>query len=190
MADSQEVTADQSAEAATKTAAPDLSEITNALKAEFDSRFQGFQSLLDRRTSEWQRELESLKTADLSPEEQEQHVKRQEAQRITKLERENQLLRMRKQFPEEVDLLESFFEADSLETQLDILSKFRKAQAEAEAQGADTTGQPTPVDKNNPPSRKQELSLADMEEQMTSELAEKILGQSNQKGILRRLRGG
>jgi hypothetical protein len=189
MAETQEVSTDQPGEGDEKTTGPDLSSITTALNAEFDKRFQGLQSLLDRRTSEFQQRLEDLKTADLTPEEQEQVREREHAKKMAALERENQLLKMRKNFPEEVDLLEQFFSADSLESQLDLLSKFRKAQAEAEAQGAEAAGQPTPVDKNNPP-RKQELSLADMAERMSGDLADKILGQSSEKGLLRKLRGG
>lgn len=189
MADTQDLTTDQSGEGAPKTPDVDLSAIKTAMEAEFDKRFQGLQSLLDRRTSDFQRSLEDLKTAELTPEEQEQVREREQAKKVAALERENQLLKMRKNFPEEVDLLEQFFSADSLESQLDLLSKFRKAQAEAEAQGAEAAGQPTPVDKNNP-SRKQELSLADMAERMSGELADKILGQSSEKGLLRKLRGG
>lgn len=189
MSDNDNVTTDQSTGEST-TPAIDLSTITKALTEEFDKRFQGFQSLLDRRTSEFQSQLEELKTADLSPEEQEQFRERELQKKMAQLERENTLLKMRKQFPEEVDLLEQFFGADSLEGQLDLLSKFRKAQAEAEAQGAESTEQPTPVDMNNPP-RRQEPSLTDLAGQMTKELADKILSDGgNTPGLLRRLRGG
>lgn len=173
-----------------ETPALDLNAITTALSAEFDKRFSGIQSLLDRRTSEWQAQLEELKTVNLTPEEREQLQASEAQKKLAQLERENQLLKMRKNFPEEVDLLEQFLSADSLESQLDVLSKFRKAQAEAEAQGAEPKEQPTPVDMNNPP-RKQEVSLADLGDKMTNELADKILKQGgSEKGLLRRLRGG
>lgn len=189
MAETQEVSTDQPVEGTPKTPEPDLSSVTTALMAELDKRFQGFQGLLDRRTSEFQRELEALKTADLSPEEQEQYQTSKAQEELQRIKRENELLKMRKQYPEEVDLLENFFQKSSLEDQLALLATFRKAQAEAEAQGAEATGQPTPVDKNNP-SRKQELSLADMAERMSGDLADKILNQSSEKGLLRKLRGG
>lgn len=189
MTDSQTGGTDQSVSEAPKPQEFDLSAITNAIKADFDQRFQGFQSLLDRRTSEFQRELEALKTADLSPEEQEQHRERKSAEQIARLERENALLKMRKQYPEEVDFLEEFLGQESYDAQLQLLANFRRAQAEAEAQGAESTEQPTPVNRNNPP-RKQDVSLADMDGEMTKELADKILDQSNVKGMLRKLRGG
>jgi hypothetical protein len=166
-----------------------LEELTAAMNAEFDKRFQGFQSLLDRRTSEFQRELAELKTADLSPEEQEQFETRKRDEEIAALRRENELLQMRREFPEEVDLLEDFFKKSSLQDQLELLSAFRKAQAE-EAPSGDTDAQPTPVDKNSNP-RKPTLTLSDVEGgNMTNDLADKVIESvGNEKGILRRLTG-
>lgn len=186
MVDTQEPTTDQP-EAPAEAGTTDLSAIQTALMAEFDKRFQGFQGLLDRRTSEFQRTLEELKTADLSPEEQVQFQSSKEREKIARLERENELLKMRKQFPEEVDLLEDFFKKSSLEDQLALLSSFRKAQAATEAPVVDSEEQPTPVDKNNP-ARRQTVSMADMAGEMTQELADKVLSTANERGLFARLR--
>ena len=189
MSEPQEEGTDQSTE---PTSAPnvDLSALQAALTTEFDKRFSGMQSLLDRRTQEFQSQLAELKTADLSPEEREQLQVSEAQSRVAALERENELLKLRREYPEEVDLLTDFMAKSSLQEQLTLLSQFRKAQAEAESQGEEPTEQPTPVDKNNP-SRKTELSLADFADgNMTGDLAKKILGSSNEKGLLRKLRGG
>jgi len=77
----------------------------------------------------------------------------------------------------------------SLEDQLALLAKFRKADAAAESPGEETADRPTPVDKNNA-KRKQALSLEDAAAGMTAELSDQILkDQGNEPGLLRRLRG-
>ena len=169
--------------------APDLSALITELNAGFDKRFQGFQSLLDKRTAEFQCELVSLRTADLTPEQREEDQSRKATERIARLERENELLNMRKQFPEEVDLLTDFFKKSSLQEQLDLLAAFRKAEAEGATPTEGPDDQPTPVDKNNP-ARKPTTSLAEMAGNMTKELADRVLSQSDEPGMLRRLREG
>jgi hypothetical protein len=168
-----------------------LDDLKAAMSAEFDNRFSGFQSLLDRRTSELRKELDDLKTADLTPEEQEQVRSREANERLARLERENEILRMRKDYPEEVDLLEEFFKKSSLDDQLALLANFRKAKEEAATPEGGADNQPTPVDKNSPP-RRGELTVSDIGDgKMNSELADKVLEQVGQeKGFLRRLRGG
>jgi hypothetical protein len=166
-----------------------LDDLKAAMSAEFDNRFQGFQSLLDRRTGELRKELDDLKTADLTPEEQEQESTRKQNERVARLERENEILRMRKDYPEEVDLLTEFFEKSSLQDQLALLSAFRKAKAEAEPTDGGADAQPTPVDKNSNP-RRTELTLGDVGGAMNDQLADKVLETAgNEKGLLRRLTG-
>jgi hypothetical protein len=180
---------EQPVEGAESTPNVDLSAITSALTAEFDKRFSGLQGLMDRRNSEFQKALDDLKTADLTPEEQEQYRANEAQAKLNQLQRENELLRMRKEFPEEVDLLDSFFEKSSLQEQLALIASFRKVKAEADpSEEGEPEEQPTPVERNNPP-RRSEVSLADIARGMTGELADKLLDQSNQPGALRKLRG-
>lgn len=189
MSEPQNEGADQSPEPTNEAPSVDLSPIQTALMQEFDKRFAGFQSILDKRTSEFQRELAELKTADMSPEEREQFAASEAQREVDALKRENELLKMRREFAEEVDLLETFFEKGSLREQLELLSQFRKAQAEVEAPGVEVEEQPTPVDKNSPPRRSQ-VSLAELAREMDGDLADKLLGSSNEKGFLKKLRGG
>ena len=167
--------------------APDFSDLMAKISGEFDKRFQGFQSLLDRRTAEFQAEVETLKTAGLTPEEQEQDKATKRDTELARLRRQNELLQARKQFPEEVDLLQDFFEKASLQEQLELLAQFRKAQTEAATPTEGAEEQPTPVDMNNP-SRRPSASLADMAGKMTKELADKVLASSDEPGLLARIR--
>lgn len=167
----------------------DLEAFAKSLTSDFDKRFSGFQSMLDQREDKFRKELEQLKTANLTPEEQEQLQASSAQEELSRMKRENELLKMRRQFPEEVDLLEDFFGKTNLQEQLSLLSKFRKAQAEAESNDSPEEQPNTPVDKNNSP-RKNEPSIAEMQGEMTPQLADKILSAGNEKGFLRRLRKG
>lgn len=165
-----------------------LDALVAKLTADFDKRFQGFQGLLDRRDAEYRQMLEDAKLASLEPEEREQVQTSTLQRKLDDAQRKLEILQMRKDFPEEVDLLSSLLEGKSLQDQLTLLASFRKAEAANESQGEDEAEQPTPVDRNNP-KRKTEFSLADAATKMNKELSEKILETSgNEPGILRRLR--
>lgn len=166
---------------------PDLDALVSKLTADLDKRFSGFQGLLDRRDSEYRQMLEDLKTADLSPEEREQEQASRLKTELEQYKRKVEILNMRKDFPEEVDLLTALLEGQSLQDQLSLLAKFRKVEAAAKPQEGDNEEQPTPVDGNNAP-RRSSLSLADAATKMNKELSEKILNDSNEPGILGRLR--
>jgi hypothetical protein len=155
-----------------------------------DKRIQGFQGILDRRDAEYRQMIEDLKTADLSPEEQEQ-VRESKLQReLESTKRRLEIMEMRKEFPEEVDLLDALLQGKSLTDQLSLLSTFRKAQPTPDPdESVADAGEPTPVDKNNA-SRKNEPSLADFGGKMTPELADRLIETNNQGGILGRLRRG
>lgn len=183
--DPEEESTDQPETPAAAPAAPalDLSAIEALLTSTLDKRLSGFQSMLDRKTGDLAAEINSLKTANLSPEEQEQQAILQERARVQALERENALLKMRKQHPEEVDFLEGFFGATTLEEQLALLASFRKAKAE----GSEEPEEPaTPVKANNP-SRGARPTVAD-DTEMTAELADALLDAADQPGFLHRVR--
>lgn len=180
---------DQPQEPTKEAPSVDLSAVQEALMSELDKRFSGFQGLLDKRTAQFETQLAELKTADMSPEEREQFAASEAQKKVERLERENELLRQRKQYAEEVDLLEEFFKQGSLTDQLALLAKFRKAVAAEEPQGGDDAGQPTPVDMNNP-KRRTDISIADASGKMDEQLADKLLGSASEKGFLSRLRRG
>jgi len=168
----------------------DLEALVAQLSGSLDQRFQGFQGILDRRDAEYRQMIEDLKTADLSPEEQEQFRESKLQRELESTKRRLEIMEMRKEYPEEVDLLDSLLQGKSLTDQLNLLATFRKAQPSTESDESVTDeGQPTPVDKNNA-SRKTEPSLADFGGQMTPELADRLIDTNNEGGILRRLRRG
>lgn len=174
-------------EAVEQPGTPDLDALVSKLTADLDKRFSGFQGLLDRRDSEYRQMLEDLKTADLSPEEREQEQASRLKAELDSYKRKVEILSMRKEFPEEVDLLTSLLEGQSLQDQLSLIAKFRKVETPAKPPEGDNGEQPTPVDGNNAP-RKQSFSLADAATKMNKELSEKILQDSDEPGILNRLR--
>jgi hypothetical protein len=171
----------------------DLDALVERINAESDKRFRGLQSLMDQRDQEYRDQLESLRTSELSPEEQEQAQTSKLKQERDELKRQVELLSMRKDFPEEVDFISGFLGKSSYQDQLAALREFRKANAAAAPNGDETPeaaegGEPTPVDGNNPP-RKTGPSLADATSgKMTKELSDSILSTSSEKGILSRLR--
>jgi len=167
-----------------------LDAIVAKLNDDFDKRFRGLQSTLDRRDSEYRQMLEDAQIASLEPEEREQRQTSKLQQKLDAAERELEILNMREEYPEEVSLLTKLLKGKSLQDQLTLLASFRKVKAEEDSQGEPDEEQPTPVDRNNPP-RKYEPSLADAATKMNKQLADKILADSgNEPGLLRRLRGG
>lgn len=169
-----------------ETQEPSLQEqIRQIISSEFDNRFKGLQSASDKRLASIAQTVEQLKTAQLPPEEQEQL----EANEKERLRRENALLRLGKQYPEEVELLEQFFGADNLEDQVEVLSKFRKVTAQESTSTEDETPEPTPVASNNQ-RRQPKVGLAEALQsgQMSEELADEILNAADEPGMLVKIR--
>jgi hypothetical protein len=165
-----------------------LDAIVAKLTDEFDKRFRGLQSTQDRRDAEYRQMLEDAQNASLEPEEREQRQASTLQKKLEDAQRKLEILQMRKDYPEEVDLLSALLEGKSLQDQLSLLASFRKAEAAAESQGEDAPEQPTPVDRNNP-ARKAQPSLADAGGKMNKALADTILKTSgNEPGLLNRLR--
>lgn len=171
-----------------ETQEPSLQEqIRQIIAGEFDGRFQGLQSSLDKRLGGLAKDVDSLKTAQLTPEEQEQR----EINESERLRRENALLRLSREYPEEVQLLEQFFAADNLEDQVQALAGFRKVTAPETPAEEAATPKPTPVAGNNP-RRDKRGSLADpvsMQELIEDpELVDQILEAADEPGMLVRIR--
>lgn len=161
----------------------DLSQLEKML----DKRFSGFQSLMDQKLGTFSAELEELKTANLTPEEQEQLDTRKRLEETERLRRENALLKLRKQYPDEVDFLEQFFGAQSLEEQVLATASFRNPKAAAAESDEDEEPEPTPVEANNP-RRKTKASPADTGQAMSNEIADQILSAANEPGMLVKIR--
>lgn len=160
------------------------------LRQEMNQRYSGFQSLLDKKMAEIVDTISELKTARMSPEEREELEEVETKRELAKLKRENDILKMRTKYPEAVDTLMQVLDQQSLEKQLEILTALSKGKNSGPTPSEEPDVSPAPVDANNPP-RKPEASLASLVKggQMTKEQAAKILGASNEKGFLARLRG-
>lgn len=189
---------DPSAEApVVTTQAPDLDAIVQRIVGETDKRFQGFQSMMDRKLGDVTRQFESkLKTVGLSQEEREQLDSETEAQETQRLKQEIALLRLRKDKPDAVDFFMEVMGAESLEDQLAVIEQKLGAKAAAQvadqvANAPDGTPQAPEIDRNSP-SRTKSAGMSSALEggaDMTDELAQTIL-ESGSKGILSRLRRG
>lgn len=173
-------------------------DVVSRLEKAMDSRFSGFQGVLDKNIStlrnEFASQLEEVKRSNLSPEERENLETAQERAEVEKLRRENELLRLRKDYPDEVDFLDSWLEKENFVDQLALLSEFRKrTEAGTTPREDPETDESTlsPVDLNNPkrPSSRDDLaSLVRNQGSMTREAAQKLLEATNERGIMARLR--
>lgn len=167
---------------ATNGATPDLEDLVTrvaaAVTSQFDQRFQGFQSVQDKKLSALSREF---KTARLSPEEQAQLDEETNDDELARLRLENQIYRSREQFPRGADLLSKLTQAESIEDQLAIIEAFASAaapQAEApEAPVADGEVLVPEVDRNSPGRPVKQGARSAIESgEMNEEIADAILG--------------
>ncbi len=131
--------------------ATDLDEIVRRAVAasmeSVDKRFQGFQSLMDRKLGDVQRQF---KTAGLSPEEQEQLDAQDRETEVEMLRRKVELYERQKDYPVGASILAQLTQAESLEDQLSILEQALAARA-AQAPVTPNADVPVPeVDRNNP----------------------------------------
>jgi hypothetical protein len=171
----------------------DLSAMQKQLEEQFNKRFSGLQSILDQRQAsidELKAMVETLKTANLSPEEQEQLTADKREAELAALKRENEILKMRKDFPEEVDFLQKFLGSTSLEEQFKALRDFKKPKEDASPKDDDDSEEAPPVSSNNS-KRKTSVSTADLAGEMNEKLAQKLLEDTkDEPGALVRLRRG
>lgn len=163
--------------------------VTAAL-AGVDSRFSGFQSLMDKKLATLSRQL---KTSDGSDDPEGQLDDESESELET-LKRELALYQFAEQYPNEVKLFKAVMGQGSLEEQLQAIRSFTATAegaatpASDEPAGDGEADEPAPeVDGNNPARPKISLKGAiDSEEK-----ADLILGQfAGRKGALHRLMGG
>lgn len=170
-------------------AMPDFSEWQKQMSEEFDKRFRGVQSATDRRLDELMRTVSELKTSQMEPEEREQFEANSLAEERDRLKRENEILKMRKDFPDEVDFIQEFLGASSLEDQLKALSEFRKAQAivSNEPPKGDEEPEADATPSSNNARREPSVSITG---QMDQKQAEKLLGSdaAKEKGFFSKIR--
>lgn len=161
--------------AAPATTAFDPSAFEAKITAQMDERVKGFQRVIgekDSRISELEREL---KTASMSEDERAQFDAQREQEQLEQIMLENELLRLGREYPNEVSLLEKLLNADSVTDYATIL---HEAFSAASAAGEAETKVPD-VDRNNPPAINPSTAGADMVQTpagvMTREAALEIL---------------
>lgn len=158
-----------------------------ALRGELDTRFSGFQSLIDKKVTPLASELAELKTAGMSPEEREQLEEDAARQRMDAVLRENELLKLRQTSPDEVDFLMALEKAESFEDQLELVrERFgAKAAQKVEAAVEAAENSPTPaVDQNNPPrDAKQGIGAALDGGEMNDDIADALLSAASGRSL-------
>jgi hypothetical protein len=178
---------------------PDLNDdVISRLEKAFDTRFSGLQGILDKNIgklrSEFASQIEEVRRSSMSPEELEDLEISEKERELARLKKENELLKMRKDHPDEVDFLSSFLSAESFEEQLKLLKEFRSNRADGPTpreEPDEGEGDEVPVDKNNPANTRGGDSLSALVRNagsLTREQAMKLLEATNEKGILARLR--
>lgn len=139
--------------AAPATAAPEIEKI----REEFESRFKGLQRVIaekDDLLSKTQTELKELKTAGLSEDERAQLHQKETAAQLERLARENELLKLSRDYPDEMPVFEKLLQADSTKTQLETIREIRAAIAKAQAPDEKKENTEVPdVNPTNPPRR-------------------------------------
>lgn len=170
---------------------PDLDSLSKSLVDQFDKRFSGFQSLVDRKIDGVNRAVNELKTAGLSPEEREQFESGTRDEEMKRLITENAMLKLSKDQPEAVSLFSKIMEQESLEDQLAVIQEALGTKAadhveQALADAGEPETQALGIDANNPPRTKSTGLGSYVDGQpMTAELADAILkGVGNQRGAL------
>lgn len=169
-------------------ASPDIEKLRADLSAEFEKKMQdrvtGFQRLL----SEREQELRELKTAGLSEEEREQLARQESEDRVAALERENELLKLSRVYPEEAPLFEQLLAAPTAKDQLEFLRKLKADLKAASTPAAPANEAEEPdipdVISTNPMRPPEQGVLLPNGTLMTEDLADRLLGAAG-KGALR-----
>lgn len=133
-------------------------ELTASLNENFDTRFKGFQKLLgerDRQIGEINTMLTELKTADLSDDERVQLEREALDQERAAIAAERELLTLRAEFPDEVDLYQEVLKAPTSRDQIALLNQWRVSQQQPAddttlTDGEDDLSNQSAIDPNNP----------------------------------------
>jgi hypothetical protein len=169
---------DAASSSATATASPEIEK----LKAEYEERFKGMQRLIserERTLADLQRKQSDLELASLPDGERAIAMSRRADEELARLRAENELLKLRNEYPNEVPAFEKLLKATTPKDQLDILRELARGMA-----ASDKAPEPPDVDPNNPMRTPSEGAFGEM----TDELADRIL-KAAPKGALFKIRG-
>src|SRR5688500_5235875 len=158
-------------------------ELSSSLQKDFDKRFAGFPNILaerDAKIDDLASVLNELKTADMSDDERVQLEREALAQERAAVAAERELLTLRAEFPDEVDLYQEVLKAPTSRDQIALLNQWRKSQEQPASnpnptdEGDDSSNQ-SAIDPNNPAATS--TDGMDYEAQFESDpsLADKIL---------------
>ena len=129
--------------------------VKNSLSSdELDKRFSGLLSAMDKKLTPFKTQIAKLERQLLTPEEVQEQDQQSASQELESLRLENQLLRLRGDHPDAVDLITGAMGTTSLEDQIAFIeSKLGKAtiaKVEAAVEAAAETQATGETDPNNP----------------------------------------
>ena len=157
------------------------------LKSETDERIKGFQRLLserDRALADLQRKVQDAELESLPADDRARVIGKRRDEEYAALRAENELLKLRSEFPTEVPAFERLLRAANPKEQLEILRELAQAASPKRA-----ANEPPDVDPNNPMRSEPEGELMADGTYMTDALADRLLAANPAKGALFRLRG-
>jgi len=168
-------------------------ELLTDLEGSMNKRYAGWQKMLedrDKKIGFIEQEIENVKTSTMSESEKEKHVQSLEKSRIDQLEVENALLKLGKEFPDEVPLFEEILAKNDPRSQLEILRRIRTGtttqEPPADPAAPPAEGQPEAsgtVDPNNPADDTLDGMTSEAAFERDPTLADKLL---KSVGVLRR----
>lgn len=138
--------------AASELSVPSEAEIEARIQREVQARFAGYQSAQDKRLAAAEKRIKELSKATLSEREQEEQDQSELEAEAEKLRRENALLRAGQKYgPEVVADFARLLEAEQVEDQLEMISKWRSPAGNIPVPQTTPQAPPAPVDPNRPP---------------------------------------
>lgn len=191
-------TLDQSTEDnGTSAGAPSVTPDFQALiRAAFDERFSGLQSMNDKAISRLEKQIRDLKTAALTDEQQEQITDAERERDEARTRQMAELLRYRKTYPKAVDLWLELMESEDTETQLKVVETLFAKPAPAQAPDPTPDDKPAEdkpvhaVDRNQPQGQRgASVASALSGEEMTDDAANALFKEYGEsKGFLSKIR--
>lgn len=133
-----------------------LAQMKQELEQQFEERAKGFQRALNEKETalqKAQREAQELRMSTMSEDEKAEAQWQQMETEVERLKRENALLQLAGEYPEEMPEFQKILNASSPKEQLDLIRALRKAQQATPtppATPAEGTPDVPPVDLNNP----------------------------------------
>lgn len=157
------------------------------IRREFDERFKGMQRLVaekDREIADTKRRLEDAALERLPDDDRAKVMLERERAELAKLRAENELLRLRDEYPDELPAFQKLLSGKTAKEQLDTLRELRKGPQSPPP----ATPEPPDVDPNNPMRQPPEEETINGEP-MNEALADRLIAAGGKRSLWSLTRG-